>query len=102
MRDLFSNITPGFGPFQALFTHWAGILIAAVWAGGFIYAVISLILAVANVLRARKQHRHDSDELLAKVLIPVGVIIALVLVPVVYVTIYDSAASQQMPTPTAT
>jgi hypothetical protein len=99
MRDLFNNITPGFGPFQALFTNWAGILIAGVWAAAFIWAVIALILSIANVLRARQQHRHDSGELAAKTLYPVGVIVALVLIPVIYVAIYDSAASQQVPPP---
>ncbi|MDO5067444.1 MAG: hypothetical protein Q4D96_09220 [Propionibacteriaceae bacterium] len=104
MRDLFNNIQPGFGPFQALLTNWAGILIAAVWAGAFIWAAVALILSIANVLRARKQHRHDSEEVVAKVLWPLGVIAALVLIPVIYVAIYDSAASQippPAPAPTA-
>lgn len=99
MRDLFNNITPGFGPFQALFTSWAGVLIAGVWAAAFVWAVIALILSIANVLRARHQHRHDSGDLAAKTLYPVGVIVALVLIPVIYVAIYDSAASQQVPPP---
>lgn len=100
MRDLFDNITPGFGPFQNLLTNWAGILIAAVWAGAFIWTAISLILAIANILKARKQHRADSEEVVAKVLWPIGVLAALVLVPVIYGAIYDSANSQQTPPPT--
>lgn len=87
MSDLFDNITPGFGPFAAIFDSWVSTLLAAVWAGGFVFAAVNLVLAIATIAKARKQHRMDSEDQVWKVLWPIGTLVALVLVPVIWSSI---------------
>lgn len=99
MDNLFDNITPSFGPFQNLFMHWGGIVIAAVWAFGFVVTVIVLILTIVGILRARKQHRADGETELARLGWPIGVLIGLVLIPTIYGVVINSA--RQTPPPSA-
>ncbi|AQP52735.1 hypothetical protein [Tessaracoccus flavescens] len=84
MKDLFDNITPGFGPFAPIFDSWVGVLIAAVWAGAFIYCAVQLVIGIGAVAKARKQHRVDSESTVWAILWPIGAIVGLVLVPVIW------------------
>lgn len=84
MYNPFDGIKPGFGPFAPIFTSWVGILIAALWAAALIYAAVHLILAIAAMAKARRQHRADPESTAWAVVWPIGTIIALGLVPVIY------------------
>lgn len=87
MSDLFDNIKPGFGPFAPIFDSWVTTLLAAVWAAAFVFAAVNLVLAIAAIAKARKQHRMDSEDQVWKVLWPIGTLVALVLVPVIWSSI---------------
>lgn len=87
MTDLFDGIRPGFGPFADIFSDWIGIIIAIVWACGFVYCAINLILGIAAVASARRQHRADGEGAVWKILWPIGGLVALSLVPVIYAAV---------------
>ena len=86
MYNPFDGIKPGFGPFAPIFSSWVGILLAALWAAALVYVAVHLILAIAAMAKARRQHRADPEATAWGVLWPIGTLIALALVPVIYVT----------------
>lgn len=87
MSDLFDGISPGFGPFSSVFDDWVGIIISLVWAFAFIFCAVNLILGIGAVAAARRQHRSDGEGTLWRILWPIGGLVGLVLVPVIYAAI---------------
>lgn len=83
----FDGVTPGFGPFAPIFSSWVGILIGIVWAGAFIYCAIQLIVGIAKVAQARRRHQVDAEGNITAVIWPIGAIVFLGLVPVIWLAL---------------
>lgn len=86
MYNPFDGIRPGFGPFTGLLSSWVGIFLALIWALGLAFAAYHLVVAVAAIASARKQHRSDPESSAGRVVWPIVALIGLGLVPVIYVT----------------
>ena len=84
MYDPFKGLTPSFGPFAAVFESEFGILLAAIWAGAFVYVAYHLIVAVAGIAAARRHGRVDVEVKAGAVMWPLVAVIALVAIPAVW------------------
>ncbi len=83
----FSGVTPNFGPFAPLVESKIGVLLAIVWAAGFVYVAVSLVIVLARLARAKQGGYHDEFEQARNdVLKPLVALVALAAVPVIYVT----------------
>lgn len=83
---IFDKVTPGFGPFSGPITKWVGILLALVWAFAFVYAGVRLLISIAHIAAAKKVNRPTADSTW-DVIWPLGAVVGLVLVPVIWNTL---------------
>lgn len=83
---------PDLGPFGPIFQSWIGTILAALWALLLIYAVVHLMVSIAGVAKARRQHRVDGEEKVAAIGWPVGAVVGLSLVPLLYAALTSMLA----------
>jgi len=83
--DIWKNITPSFGPFAPVLEHPVGVLIALVWAAGFVYVGVQLTSSIARMAKAKKANVPDVyEEAKSEVLWPAGATVGLALIPILW------------------
>lgn len=83
--DVWKNITPNFGPFAPVLEHPVGVLLALVWAAGFIYVAIHLATSIARMAKAKRANVPDVyEEAKSEIAWPAGAAIGLAMLPVIW------------------
>lgn len=80
----FDGIKPSLGPFASVLSNPIGIILALIWALGFIWAAGALVTNLAGFAKARRAGRsHQADDALTGVAWSGGAIVLLGAVPVI-------------------